>query len=186
VLVKGAAKKRKTGSDPAAVVAVSQLELLAGSFIKMEAVDSRHFREHFWNEVDKKLTKGFSNYDDVGHLLRITYSTPTPLRRFENVFDGFCTSKEEVKSASQVERDGVIVHLTESTIVARTAPTMYEILALVPEGRAIVPSSVSKHRFVVLGAVGILAKLEFNRANFPQEFAALGDKPPLQCVFVFP
>jgi ribulose bisphosphate carboxylase small subunit len=71
--------------EPAAVAAVSQVELLAGSFIKTEAVDSRHFREHFWNEVNKKLTRGFSNYDDVGHLLRITYPAPTPLRRFESV-----------------------------------------------------------------------------------------------------
>jgi hypothetical protein len=111
--------------------------------------------------------------------------TPTPLRRFETLFDGFCTSKEEVKSANLVERGGVIVHLNESTVVAHTAPTMYEILALVPEGRAIVPPSSSKHRFVVLGAVGVLAKHEFNQANFPQEFAALGDKPPLQYVFAF-
>jgi hypothetical protein len=41
--VKGAAKKRKIGLEPAAVAAVSQLELLAGSFIKVEAVDSQPF-----------------------------------------------------------------------------------------------------------------------------------------------
>jgi hypothetical protein len=170
-------KRRRVHS----AIRVSKLELLAGQLIKNEAEDARHLFEHFWQEVGKKIEKGFSNYEAVGYLLAFQFLIPMAPRRLKCLFDGWMVSKREIKTTQPINTGGLVAHLPERHVVVRSAPTIYDVLVLFPEGKAIMPSSVSLGRFVLAGAVGVLSKVEFNEENFPAAIKVLlgMGKPPL-------